>query len=71
MFYSLMLRSATFLIGVIIVSAGAGVHGCYKHDDGRVFNSKLCPGDGDEPLFHGLAHNLQHGPLKFRQFIQE
>lgn len=64
-------RTDAFFLGVIVVSAGTGVHRSDQHKAGRVIDRELCPGYGNLSFFQGLPHNLKHGALKLRQFVQK
>ena len=57
--------------GMVVVPAGARVHGGDEHEAGRVFYRKAGAGDGDHALFEGLAQHLQHRAFEFGQLIEE
>ena len=51
--------------------APAGVHGAHQHKVAGVGLRRGRPDQGDLPLLHGLAQNLQHVLVKLRQLVQE
>ena len=52
--------------GVVVVAAGAGVHGCDEHEGGWVFDGGLGAADSDVAFLHGLAQHFKRSALKFR-----
>ncbi len=54
--------------GVVVVAAGAGVHGCDEHEGCGVFDGGLGAADGDAAFFHRLTQDFERSTLKFRQF---
>ena len=57
--------------GVVVVAAGAGVHGGHEHevawDGGGVF----CAADGDLPVFERLAHGFEGSSREFGQLVEK
>ena len=51
-------RAGTFNGGVVVVAAGAGVHGCDEHEGGWVFDGGLGTADGD------VAFPLPSNPIE-------
>ena len=51
--------------GVVVVAAGAGVHGCDEHEGGGVFDGGLGAADGDAAFFHGLPEHFERGAFEF------
>jgi len=64
-------RAGTFDGGVVVVAAGAGVHGCDEHEGGRVFDGVLGAADGDAAFFHGLPEHFERGAFKFRKLSRQ
>ena len=57
--------------GMVVVAAGAGVHGCYHHEVGGVVHGGLRAADGDVAVFERLPQHLQHVVRELGQLIQE
>ena len=63
--------AAAFLRGMIVVTAGTGVHGGDQHKIRGIIHGVSRPADGDFAVFQRLAHHFEHRPLVFGQFVQE
>ena len=57
--------AGAFDSGVVVVAAGAGVHGCDEHEGGWVFDGGLGAADGDTSFFHGLPEHFERGAFEF------
>ena len=64
-------RADTFFLGVVVISARAGIHRSDKHDACRVFDGVFCPCDSDFPVFEGLAHDFEYLTGELGQFVEE
>ncbi len=64
-------RTGAFIVGIAVITAGAGVHGCDQHEASRVGEGGRCTGDGHPFLFQGLTQDFQDILLEFGQFVQE
>src|SRR5258708_113119 len=60
-----------FLIRVIIVATGAGIHRRQQHKVSGKIDRRPRTTDGNLSVFHWLPHHLQHRSAEFRQLIQE
>src|SRR5690554_2660210 len=61
----------TFFFGMVIITAGAGVHACNQHKISRIVDRNLGPGDGDPSFFERLPQYFKNCAFKFRQLIQK
>ena len=61
----------TFLGGVVVVAAGAGVHAGNEHKAGREVGDDFGARDGDFALFQGLPHDFECRPSEFWQLVQK
>ena len=64
-------RAGAFLLQVLKVAAGAGVHGGDEHKVGREGERPGGAADGDDAVFEWLAQRLQVARAKFGQFVQK
>ena len=60
-----------FIVGISIITAGAGVHGRQEHEAGRVGEGSRGAGDGYSLFFQRLAHHLQDIFSEFGELIQK
>jgi hypothetical protein len=61
---------ASFL-GIAIESAGAGIHGRNELKIGGESQQAFGAADGDDFIFHRLAHHFEHALAELGEFIQE
>jgi hypothetical protein len=57
--------------GIVVIAAGAGVHGRNELKVGRKGERTLCPADGDDLVLDGLAQHFQDAWPELGQFVQE
>jgi hypothetical protein len=63
----LYLRRSTIavVVGVVVIAAGAGVHGSDKHNGTRELYVVFCPTDSDMSVFQWLTQGFYHGAVGF------
>ena len=57
--------------GVVVVAAGAGVHGCDEHEGGGVVDGGFGAADGDVAFFHGLSEDFECGAFELGELVEE
>lgn len=53
------------VVGVVVISARAWVHGGDESEGGGVFDGEFGAGYGDAAVFEGLAEDFEDGAFEF------
>lgn len=64
-------RAVALVGGVVVVAAGAGVHGGHEHEGAGERDGVLGAGDSDFAVFERLAERFEGGAGELRQFVKE
>ena len=63
--------TCTLFSRMVVIATRARIHGCDKHESGRIVHMVLGSRNRDMPIFQWLTHHLQHLSAEFRKLIEK
>lgn len=69
--FDILDRAHAWFFAVFEVAAFAGIHGCYKHDVGWIFDGAADSRDDDGFVFERLSEDFERLSRKFCEFVEK